>query len=213
MRPILAAVVLAWAAGVARAEEPAPREDLSRGSLETSNGLALTIGVGTMDFLGKAVREGLTDQVGLYADLRAIYRTRRRVAVEAAFTRAQRQMLPGWLPGKKAWLFGQSFEASLRLNHPHPIGRVFLSPFAVAGLGWTDFSPPDDRDPMTRARRIDRAGIVPLGAGFAASIGSLYGEARLVYRPTFAADLFGPADSGGPSMQAWFAGIAGGVEL
>jgi hypothetical protein len=90
---------------------------------------------------------------------------------------------------------------------------VFLSPFAVAGVGWTDFSPPDDRDPMTRARRIDRAGIVPLGAGFAASIGSLYGEVRLVYRPTFAADLFKPADSGGPSMQAWFAGIAGGVEL
>jgi len=205
-----------WWAPRALADTPGPPgqpRDESRGSLQGENGLAVTIGIGAMDFLGRAAREALTDGVGLYGDLRVVYRTRRRLAVEAGFTRSQRQVLPGWVRSSKGWLFGQGFEASLRLNHPHPVGRVFMSPFVVAGLGWTDFSPPDDRDPMTRARRIDRAGIIPLGGGFAASIGNLYGELRFVYRPTFSADLFGPATTGGPSMQAWFAGIAGGVEL
>lgn len=209
MLRILAPVLVAALAGSpARADE-----DRSRDSLQGRNGLAVTIGLGAMDFLGGAAREALTDTPGLYADLRAVYRTRRRLAAEVAFTRSQRHVLPGWVRSRNGWLFGQSFEAALRVNHPTPVGRVFLSPFALAGLGWTDFSPPDDRDPQTRAHRLDRAGIVPLGAGFAASFGNLYGELRFVYRPTFSTDLFTPAPSGGPSMQAWFAGVAVGVEL
>src|SRR6185436_13628264 len=196
---VLAAVALAGSAAAQTEDDP------SRANLESRNGVAVTIGLGAMDFLGKAVRETLTDQPGIYADLRAVYRTRRWLAVEAAFTRSQRHVLPGWIPSKKGWLFGHSFEASLRANYLRPIGRVFLSPFALAGIGWCDFSPPDDRDPQTRTRRLDRAGIVPLGGGFAASLGNLYGELRLMYRPTFSADLFGPGPSGGPSMQAWFA--------
>jgi hypothetical protein len=76
-----------------------------------------------------------------------------------------------------------------------------------------DFVPPDDRDPMTRARRIDRAGIVPLGLGFALSFRGLYGEARLMYRPTFAVGGLGSSAGGQPTMQAWYAGLAGGVEF
>jgi hypothetical protein len=54
--------------------------------------------------------------------------------------------------------------------------------------------------------------VVPLGAGVAASYGNFYGEVRLMYRPTFAASVLGTAGDH-PSMQAWFAGIAAGIEI
>src|SRR5688572_18104798 len=108
---LLAAALATCGAGPALAETP-ERRDESRGSLAGRNGLAVTIGVGAMDFLGRAVREALTDNVGLYADLRVVYRTRCRVGVEAAFTRSQRHLAPGWVESKSGWLFAQSFEAS-----------------------------------------------------------------------------------------------------
>jgi hypothetical protein len=200
--------VVVLAGGPARADA---QEDESRANLEGPHGMAVTIGLGEMDFLGRA-RDSLTEDVGLYADLRVIYGTRTRFGGEVAFTRSQHHVLAGVLPGSARTLFGQGFEALLRINHPGHAGRLFFSPFAVAGLGWTDFTPPGDRDPMTRNRRLDRAGTVPLGAGFAASFGNFYGEARLMYRPTFAADLLG-SEGARTSMQAWFAGLAAGIEI
>jgi hypothetical protein len=210
---VLAVVVVLTGAGAAGAQ-PGGAEDESRGNLEGKNGLAVTLGVGAMDFLGKTARAALTDELGIYADLRIAYGTRTRLGVEVAFNRSERHLAPGALPGERkiGALFGQTFEALLRVNRPGHVRRLFYSPFAVAGLGWTDFSPPDDRDPATPNRRLDRAGIVPLGLGFATSFSNFYAEARAMYRPTFATHLLG-TDGNRAGMQAWFAGIAAGIEI
>lgn len=189
----------------------APPVDESRGNLEGEHGFAVTLGVGAMDFVGKAARAVTTGELGIYADLRLTYGTRTRFGAEAAFTRSQRRLEPGWLPDDAVTLFGQTFEALVRVNDPHHRGRLFFAPFAVAGLGWTDFTPPDDGEPTTPNHRLDRAGIVPVGGGLAASFGNLYAEARFMYRPTFATKLFEGA--GRPGLAAWFAGGAVGLEF
>jgi hypothetical protein len=189
-------------------------EDESRLELMTAHGMSLALGAGAMGFLGREARDLMGgDALGFYADLRGAYGTRSRFGGELAFTRAGRSPTRDERRGGDSAIFGQSFEGLLRVNHPSHTGRLFHAPFAVAGLGWTDFRPEDDREPSTRARRIDRVGIIPLGLGLAASYRALYGEARVVYRPTFGENGLGAGAGSGPSMQAWFAGLALGVEL
>jgi hypothetical protein len=198
----------------ARAGAEDPPEDASRLELLTPHGLGLTLGAGATGFLGQEARTlAGGDRVGFYADLRLAYGTRSRFAGEVAFTRAGRPPpLEDRRRGVNA-IYGHGFECLLRVNHPMHRGPLFYSPFAVAGLGWTDYRPGDDREPTTRARRLDRVGMVPLGLGLAASYRVLYGEARLMYRPTFREDALGTSAGHGPSMQAWFAGVAAGVEF
>jgi hypothetical protein len=187
--------------------------DESRDRLVTVHGAAVTLGLGAMDYTSDSARALMTHAVGVYADLRVAYGTRSRFGVEAAFVRSQRHLVAGRLRDDPASLFGQNFEALLRVNLPMHTGEFLHAPFAVAGVGFTDFMPPDDRDPMTRARRIDRAGIVPLGLGCALSFRGVYGEVRLMYRPTFAVGSLDATAGPSPSMEAWFAGLAGGIEF
>jgi len=211
-------VMVAVAPATVMAAEPrSPQalegDDESRGHLETRNGVALSLGVGAMNYTSGTARELMTSDLGAYAELRAVYGTRTRLAVEAAFTRTQHRVSSDRPHDYPQFLFGHAFEGLVRVNHNLHEGRLFFSAFAVAGLGWTDFTPPDDRDPTSPNETYDRAGIAPLGVGLATSFGTLYGEARLMYRPAFAIDKLGFRNISTPRMDAWFAGVAIGVEL
>jgi hypothetical protein len=171
--------------------------------------MSLTLGGGATRFIGDPARDLMAgDWLAYYADLRIAYGTRARFAGELAFSRSGPSLSKEERRSGVPEIFGHSFEALLRLNHPLHAGRIFYSPFAVAGLGWTDFRPADDREPTTRAERLDRIGTIPLGLGFATSYRVLYAEVRLLYRPTF-----GVKGAGGTTLQAWSAGLAAGVEL
>jgi hypothetical protein len=45
-----------------------------------------------------------------------------------------------------------------------------------------------------------------------AGLSGVYGEARLMYRPTFAVGSLAAAGTR-PTMEAWYAGLAGGIEF
>jgi hypothetical protein len=209
--------LLFWALlpATAGARDRAPTGvDESRLELMTPHGLSLTLGAGATGFLDEQAR-ALTggDRVSFYADLRLAYGTRSRLGGEVAFVRAGRPLPLEERRRGVNGVYGHGFEGLLRVNHPLHRGPLFYAPFAVAGVGWTDYRPADDREPATRAPRLDRVGTVPLGLGLAVSYRLLYAEARLMYRPTFREDALGTSAGDGPSMQALFAGLAVGVEL
>jgi hypothetical protein len=117
-------------------------------------------------------------------------------------------------PGNTPSLFGHGFEALLRVNLPTHTGRLFYAPFAVAGLGWTAFVRTEETtDHELIGRKTDHVGTIPVGIGFAMSYGHLYGEARGMYRPAFGSDNLTKASGGAANLQAWTAGLAGGVEF
>lgn len=210
---VLAALLLLVPAGPSLAQSSPAAGDESRLELLSPHGMALTLGAGVMRFLGRQARYSTGGHaVSFYADLRAAYGTRTRFGAELGFTRAGRSSTVEQRQAGQGATFSQSFEGTLRINFPWHSGPLFHGPFVVAGLGWTDMRPEDDRDPVTRSRRIDRMGIIPVGLGLAVSYRLLHAEARVVLRPTFAENGGSPA-GGRPSMAAWFAGLSVGAEL
>ena len=189
------------------------RSDQPRRSLVTPHGLAFSLGAGTTGFVTRGARDLMADQAGAYADFRAAYGTRSRFGVEAAYTISGRSLSSAQFGDNTPSLFGQGLEGLLRINHPIYIGRVFYTPFAVAGLGWTTFMRTDQLDTDMKLRTTDHVGTIPVGLGCALSWRLLYAEARVMYRPTYGESGIGGTNPTNPSMQAWFAGIAGGVEL
>jgi hypothetical protein len=189
-------------------------EDESRLQLLSPHGMSLTLGGGATKFIGPPARDLMGgERLAYYGELRLAYGTRARFAGELAFTRSGPALSKEQRRSGAPEIFGHTFEGLLRLNHPQHAGSLFYSPFVVAGVGWTDFRPADDREPATPAYRLDRAGTVPLGLGIAASYRVLYGEARLWYRPTFGVSALGAGGAARPSLQAWSAGLAAGVEF
>jgi len=210
-RPYATILMFAMLPTIARGQSLHEPTDESRAALVTVRGASVALGLGATRFLEKETRDLTGQDVAFYTDLRLTYGTRTRFAGELAYTRAGRALpLEERRHGAEA-IYGHSFEALLRLNHSLDRRALHLAPFAVAGLGWTDFRPGDDREPTTRAVRLDRVGVVPIGLGLAASWRGFYSEARFMYRPTFGENGFGRGT--GPSLQAWFAGLAAGVEF
>jgi hypothetical protein len=205
---VLAAALLV--PGMAAAAEPAIDE--SRSELTTRHGVGLSLGFGATSFIDQAARDLVGDRLAFYTDLRVVYGTRTRFAAEVAYTRAGRALpLAQKRAGGRA-IYGHSFEALLRINHPGHHGSLYHAPFFVAGLGWTDFRPPDDRDPASSTDLLGQVAILPVGVGCAFAYRVLYIEARFMYRPTLSGESSLPFDRA-PSMQAWFSGLSVGVEF
>jgi hypothetical protein len=190
--------------------------DQSRDHLLTPDGLALTLGAGTTDFLSKGTRRLTQGDVGVYGDLRATYGTRSYLGVEAAYTFSGRGLSSAQFGENAPAIFGSSLEGLARLNYPMHSGRWFYAPFVVGGLGWTAFFRTDedagDRKSIN-VHRTDHVGTVPVGAGFAVGYRVLRAEARFMYRPTYGESGIGAAADGSSNMQAWFAGLAAGLEF
>jgi hypothetical protein len=186
--------------------------DESRSELTTRHGVGVSLGFGATNFIDQSARDLVGDRLGYYTDLRVVYGTRTRFAVEVAYTRSGRALpLAQRRAGGRA-IYGHSFEALLRVNHPGHHGSLYHSPFLVAGLGWTDFRPPDDRDPASSTDLLGQVAVLPVGVGCAFAYRVLYVEARFMYRPTLSGESSLPFD-GSPSMQAWFSGLSVGVEF
>jgi hypothetical protein len=184
----------------------------SRDDLRSRNGVALTIGVGTTSFFSRSALDLTSGGVGVYGDLRVAYGTRSRLCGELAYTLSGRKLSEEQFGTHTPVLFGHGPEALLRLNHPMSSGRLFISPFVLAGLGWIDFVRTDSQGSAFHARETDRVGTIPVGAGLALGYRNAYAEARFMYRPTYNETGLG-GGSGHLDLQAWFAGIAGGVEF
>jgi hypothetical protein len=190
--------------------------DQSRDHLLTRQGLALTLGAGTTDFLSKGTRNLTEGDVGVYGDLRATYGTRSYFGVEAAYTFSGRGLSTTQFGENAPAIFGSSLEGLARLNYPMHTGRWFYAPFVVGGLGWTAyFRTEEDVDKVNtiKVHRTDHVGTIPVGAGFAVSYRVLRVEARFMYRPAYGESGIGAATDGTSNLQAWFAGLAGGLEF
>ncbi|HEY0707032.1 MAG TPA: hypothetical protein VGG33_09550 [Polyangia bacterium] len=192
------------------------RQPEAGSSLITRNGMSVTLGLGAMNFVNKSARNLTSGDVGLYGDLRAAFGTRSYLGVEAAYTLSGRGLSADF-SGDDPALFGHSVEGLLRFNYPMQSGRLFYAPFAVAGLGWTAFMRTDEvgtgDDKNLELHSSDHVGTIPVGAGFAMSLGRFYGEGRVMYRPTYGEDGIGAPSGGETNLQAWFAGVAAGLEF
>jgi hypothetical protein len=187
-------------------------QDESRSELTTPHGVSVAVGFGATGFVDRSARQLVGRQPSFYTDLRIVYGTRTRFAAEVAFTRSGRALpLTERRAGGQA-IYGHSFEALLRVNHPGHRGSLFYSPFLAVGLGWTDFRPADDRDPASRTDLLGTVAILPVGAGCALAYRVLYVEARFMYRSTLGGEGKLNLDRK-PSMQAWYSGLSVGVEF
>jgi hypothetical protein len=186
--------------------------DQTRDYLITPHGLALTVGAGATHFFGEGARD-LTEGAGGYLDVRAAYGTRTWFGGEAAYTLTGRSLSNDRFANEAPALFGHSAEGLLRGNIPLRAGRLFLAPFAVAGLGWTAFVRTDEGagEDFT-VRSTDHVGTIPVGAGLALSYKGFRAEARFMYRPTYGEDV-GSALGNGVDLQSWMAGAALGAEF
>jgi hypothetical protein len=189
------------------------RSDHQPRLLLTHHGLAFTLGAGTTGFVSRGARDMMADPVGAYADFRVAYGTRSLLGVEAAYSVSGRGLSTTQFGDNRPALFGNGLEGLLRINRPFYSGQVFYTPFAVAGLGWTAFTRTEQLDTDMKIHTTDHVGTIPVGLGCALSWRMLYGEARFMYRPTYGENGIGGGSTTNPSLQAWFAGIAGGVVL
>src|SRR5262245_37123274 len=105
--------------------------DESRSELTTRHGVGVSLGFGATSFLDQAARDLVGNRLSFYTDLRVVYGTRTRFAVEVAYTRAGRALpLAERRAGGRA-IYGHSFEALLRVNHPGHHGALYHAPFIV----------------------------------------------------------------------------------
>ncbi|HXU83964.1 MAG TPA: hypothetical protein VN914_21360 [Polyangia bacterium] len=215
----LGTFVLSALAAPAWAQAPTTEvaADPTRAHLLTRNGMAATVGVGATNFFDQNARDLMSGDVGAYADVRLIYGTRSFVGAEAAYNFSGRALSTTQFSGDAPTLFGHGLEGLLRLNYPMHTASIAFSPFVVGGLGWTAFLRTDeqpgstDKNKKINVRQTDHVGTIPVGAGFAASWRVIYLEARFMYRPTYGES--GIADNGKPGLDAWFAGLHGGMEF
>jgi hypothetical protein len=149
---------------------------------------ALQAGGGFANFTERGAK-ALTAPGGSWT-VRTTWGMARRLGVEVGYLGAA---LPMDVPGVgDAAVVQTGLEAMLRLGLPlYPDARSFITPYLTGGLGWSAFNMLG-ADPAASTGMSNSDGVFSLPIGFGVSLGydRLSLDARLMYRPAFADEMF-----------------------
>lgn len=108
-----------------------------------------------------------------------------------------------------AYMLRTTIEGALRFNAPIVLGSSMMSPFALAGVGWTRYDTYNTIQALiTQDELQDDQLTTPLGAGLAFYHRGFTADARFTYRFAFDDDLFGDQD-----MSTWNVSFGLGAEF
>jgi hypothetical protein len=179
--------------------------EVTRSRLPSGSGTEVALGGGVMNFMGSTAQNA-TEMGGSW-NLRLTFGTRSVLGLEAAYIgSAHRLNVAGLDPD--AALVGNGVEGALRLNIPLVTRDGMVEPFALGGIGWSQFDVVNDDFNSSFVRERDRLMTVPLGAGLAMSYRGLMIDGRFTYRMAYRDDLFGGAD-----MRNWIVSANLGSEF
>ena len=173
-------------------------------------GLALLAGGGFQDFSNSSMRN-LTNGGGAW-DIRFVAGTRSILGVEGAYVGSARSFQSLGVTANNPTLISNGVEGNLRLNAPITRGASLFEPYAIAGVGWSQYHI-TNYNSNTQAlsdfsATNDNVMTVPLGAGFTYGYKALLLDVRGTYSPTYYNNLLQGANGNG-TLNTW--GVGGSV--
>jgi hypothetical protein len=171
-------------------------------------GLGMQLGGGVAGFSSAQMRQ--LASTGGYWDARLGVGLKQLFAVELAYLGAAHSLSAGGVGGG-AVLIGNGAEGDLRLNIPVLRQRTFVTPYALAGLGWMHYQVAGSSNDGTMVAGADDMAVIPIGAGLTIGRGQFYFDTRFVYRFTAFEDLVRDPDRAGAQLGQSTFGASLGV--
>jgi len=173
-------------------------------------GLAFLAGGGYQDFSNSSMRN-LTNAGGAW-DFRFVAGTRSIIGVEGAYVGSARGFQSLGVTANNPTLISNGVEGNLRLNAPIVKGNSLFEPYAIAGVGWSQYHI-TNYNSNTQAlsdfsATNDNVMTVPLGAGFTYGYKALLLDVRGTYSPTYYNNLLAGANGNG-TLNTW--GVGGSI--
>ena len=173
-------------------------------------GLALMAGGGFQDFANSEMRDR-TNTGGAW-DIRFIAGMRSIIGVEGAYVGSAHGFQSLGVSANNPTLISNGLEGNLRLNAPIVKGNSLFEPYAVAGVGWSQYHISNFNSNTQVLSDFnstnDNVMTVPLGAGFAYGYKALLLDVRGTYSPTYYNNLL-QGTNGSGTLNTW--GVGGQV--
>ena len=173
-------------------------------------GLALMAGGGFQDFANSEMRDR-TNTGGAW-DIRFIAGMRSIIGVEGAYVGSSHSIQSLGVTANNPTLISNGLEGNLRLNAPIVKGNSLFEPYAVAGVGWSQYHISNYNSNTQTLSDFnstnDNVMTVPLGAGFAYGYKALLLDVRGTYSPTYYNNLL-QGTNGTGTLNTW--GVGGQV--
>jgi hypothetical protein len=144
-------------------------------------GIGLQVGGGVAGFFNEQMRQVAV--MGGYWDARLAVGLKQLFALEVAYVGEAHPLSAAGVGGGAA-LVGNGAEGDLRFNIPIVRRRAFVTPYALAGLGWMHYQVTGASNDGTTLATADDMAVVPVGAGLTIGSGQFYVDTRFVYRFT-----------------------------
>ena len=171
----------------------------------TGFGAAVLLGGGVGNFIDDGV--DATTGLGGGWNLRLVSGTRMPVGFELGYVGDAHDVTgPGITDDD--FVLRSGLEGALRLQVPIERGSALIEPFALVGIGWSQYSLLNESPDVTFMGNSDHQLVVPVGAGLAASYRGFMFDARFTYRLAADDEMFGAAD-----MSGWNVGASLGAEF
>jgi hypothetical protein len=173
-------------------------------------GLAFMAGGGFQDFSNSNMRN-LTNGGGAW-NFRFVAGTRSIIGVEGAYVGSAQGFQSLGATANNPTLISNGVEGNLRLNAPITKGNSLFEPYAIAGVGWSQYHI-TNYNSNTQAlsdfsATNDNVMTVPLGAGFTYGYKALLLDVRGTYSPTYYNNLLA-GTSGNGTLNTW--GVGGSI--
>ena len=173
-------------------------------------GLALMAGGGFQDFANSEMRDR-TNTGGAW-DIRFIAGMRSIIGVEGAYVGSSHGIQSLGVTANNPTLISNGLEGNLRLNAPIVRGNSLFEPYAVAGVGWSQYHITNYNSNTQTLSDFnatnDNVMTVPLGGGFAYGYKALLLDVRGTYSPTYYNNLL-QGTNGSGTLNTW--GVGGQV--
>lgn len=173
-------------------------------------GLAFMVGGGFEDFANSEMRDR-TNGGGAW-NFRFVAGTRSIIGVEGAYVGSARGFQSLGLSANNPTLISNGVEGNLRLNAPISKGNSLFEPYAIAGVGWSQYHI-SNYNSNTQAlsdfsATNDNVLTVPLGVGFTYGYKALMLDVRGTYSPTYYNNLL-EGTNGNGTLNTW--GVGGNI--
>lgn len=182
-------------------------KDPNAPKLITDWGTAISVGGGVVVFTDDAMRD-FADTGGGW-EARVVAGTRRRLAVEAAYTGAA-QSVDALGLDSSALLVGTGLELLGRFNAM----TTEWQPYVVAGVGWRRYDVTNADFNTSSVSDEDNLVEIPFGAGVAYRYRGFVADLRTMVRLAFEEDLVNaPSDATSTRLHTWGVNLTGGWEF
>jgi hypothetical protein len=173
-------------------------------------GLGFLAGGGYQDFSNSNMRDR-TSAGGAW-DIRFVAGTRSIIGVEGAYVGSARGFQSLGVTANNPTLISNGVEGNLRINAPITRGNSLFEPYAIAGVGWSQYHI-SNYNSNTQAlsdfsSTNDNVLTVPLGGGFTYGYKALLLDVRGTYSPTYYNNLL-QGTNGSGTLNTW--GVGGSV--